>query len=56
MSPGFPDPALPLNSLQEFRCVHMRGRADSAAEISVRGVENFSIKKHFSPVTGMNAG
>ena len=27
----------------------MRGRADSVAEVSVRGVENFSIKKTLQP-------
>ena len=27
--PGFRDFALPLNPLEKFRCVHMRGRAGS---------------------------
>ena len=41
LRPGFRDLALPLNPLQNFRCVRMRRRAGSVPEISVSTLEKF---------------
>ena len=53
--PGFRDFVFALNPLENFRCVHVRGRADSVLGISVRGLKILPYE-HFSPVTGMKAG
>ena len=49
LRPGFRDLALPLNPLQNFRCVRMRRRAGSVPEISVfpTGISVSTLEKFF---------